>query len=168
MKHFIIFIGMIIFIILIFNPIALIQKTTQNYSVNKILIKYDIYGCGSLVIRIIKGGEYIVNLLKAEYPDIANNEIIFTDDINMPYLGMEFWNEGFTRSYQYIIEGEVIGATKGALKCCAEDENDVAYNDIVPEFRINNWYVIYKPYTDYMLAAVIFICGILFVFIKNN
>lgn len=169
MKRFIILnIGLLVFIALIFRPIALIQGINQKYSENKILIEYEIYGCGSLITRVIQGGEAMANLLRTEYPDIAIDEVRFTEDSDEPYLHLdsaEFWTASLARGYQYIIEGEVVGATKGALKCCAEDENDVAYNDIAPEFRVDNWYTSnYMPYYKYgnPILLLLFIVGVLF------
>lgn len=172
MRRLIIFgVGLIAFLVMIFRPIALIQGVAQEYSENKILIEYEIYGCGSLIARVIQGGEDIASLLSAEYPDIALDEVRFTKESDEPYLHLdsaEFWTAGLANGYQYIIEGEVIGAAKGALKCCAKDENDVAYNDIIPEFRIDNWYTAnYMPYYNYgnPFITLIFICGAAFCFI---
>ena len=174
-------IGVLVFIVLLFRPIALIQGTTQEYSENKILIEYEIFGCGSLVVRVIKGGENMASLLKSEYPNIATDEVRFTEDSDEPYLHLnsaEFWTAGLARGYNYIMEGEVVGATKGALNCCAENENDVAYNDIVPEFRVDRWYTAnYMPYYKYgngivllFLICGMFFClaGTVFAFIKNG
>jgi len=179
MKRLIVFsVGLIVFLVLIFRPIALIKGINQKYSENRILIEYEIYGCGSLVIRVVQGGEEMAALLKSEYPNVAADEVRFTEDSDEPFLHLddvEFWHAGLARGYQYIIEGEVIGAAKGALKCCAEDENDVAYNDIIPEFRVDSWYTAnYMPYYKYgdpfiilILAcgAVSCLAGVLYAFI---
>ena len=158
-------IGLVVFLILIFGPIALVQGILQEYSESKILIEYEIYGCGSLVTRVIKGGQMIAAVLSSSYPNVAVNEVRFTEDSDEPYLHLnsaEFWTAGLARGYQYIVEGEVTGVVKGALKCCAEDENDVAYNEIVPEFRVKNWYTSnYMPYYKYGNPPILlaFICG---------
>ena len=163
--------GLMVCLTLIFRPIALIQGINQNYSENKILIEYEIYGCGSLVIRVIQGGEQMATLLKTEYPDVAIDEVRFTEGSDEPYLHLnsaEFWTAGLARGSQYIIEGEVVGATKGALKCCAEDENDVAYNEIVPEFQVDRWFTAnYMPYYKYGNGFILFILifGIVFCFV---
>ena len=95
----------------------------------------------------------MATLLKADYPDVAIDEVRFTGDSDEPYLHLnsaEFWTAGLARGYQYIIEGEVVGVTKGALDCCAVDENDVAYNDLVPEFKVHRWGTAnYMPYYKY-------------------
>ena len=161
-------IGLVVCLALLFRPIALIQGANQNYSANKILIEYEIYGCGSLIVRAIKGGEEMANLLKAEYPNVAIDEVIFTKDSDEPYLHLdsaEFWTGGLARGYRYTMEGEVVGAARGALKCCAEDENDVAYNEIVPMFRVDSWRTSnYMPYYQYGKGpAILFlICGAVF------
>ena len=156
---------LVVFLVLIFRPMALIQGISQEYSESKILIEYEIYGCGSLVTRVIKGGEMIAAALSSSYNNVATNEVRFTEDSDEPYLHLnsaEFWTAGLARGYQYTVEGEVTGVAKGALKCCAENENDVAYNEIVPEFRVKNWYTSnYTPYYKYgnSLISLAFICG---------
>jgi hypothetical protein len=153
-------IGLLVFLSLMLRPIALIQGINQEYSDGKILIEYEIFGCGSLVIKVLQGGEHMANMLSANYPDIATNEVRFTMDSDEPYLHLnsaEFWTAGLARGYKYIMEGEVVGTAKGALSCCAENENDVAYNAVVPEFRVDRWYVTnYMPYYMYGNPFIIF------------
>ena len=168
MKRLLFFgLGLLICLGLFFRPIALIQGVNQNYSENKILIEYEIFGCGSLVVRVIRGGEAMANRLKAAYPNVAMDEVRFTPDSDEPYLHLndaEFWTAGLARGHQYIMEGEVVGATRGALNCCAEHENDVAYNDLVPEFKVHSWFAAnYMPYYQYGDLSIIFIlfCGMI-------
>jgi hypothetical protein len=169
----------IVCLLLLFRPLALIQGINQSYSESKILIEYEIFGCGSLVVRVIKGGTEMASYLWGDYPDVAIDEVRFTEDSDEPYLHLnsaEFWTAGLARGYQYIVEGKIVGATKGALKCCAENENDFAYNALVPYFQVENWHTAhYMPYYKYgygfislvlILGAIIGCAGTILAFIK--
>ena len=132
--------GLIILLVLIFRPHALIQGLLQEYNENRILIRYERL-CYRYVRRVIRGGEEITASLRQSYPNIATDEVRFTEDSDEPKLHLcsaEFWTGGLAKGYQYIIEGEVVGVTTGVYDSCFGDE---AHNEIVPEFRVTNWYV---------------------------
>jgi len=151
MKRTIIFgVGALIFALLFIRPLAPIQGVAQEYSESKILIEYEIFGCGNLIVKVNEGGESMASLLRSDYPDIATDEVQFTPDSDQPIIHLssaDFFTAGLARGYNYIVEGEVVGATKGALDCCTDE---VAYNDIVPEFKVKRWYATkYMPYFMY-------------------
>jgi len=166
---------------LIFRPFASVQDINQNYNENKILIEYEIFGCGSLVVRVIEGGKEIADVLIAEYPNVAQNEVKFTKNSDEPYLHLDsadFYTAGLARGYQYIVEGEVTGITQGAQDCCSFG---VAHSEVVPEFLVHNWYALnYMPYYKYsapviwyflIIVAGLCLVGIIISFIicgKNN
>lgn len=157
----------VLMLILLYRPLAWIQSPEQEFSENKILIEYEMYGCGSLVIRVIEGGEEMASLFQNEYPDIAVDEVMFTEKSDQPADHIDsclFEVAGFASKYQYIIEGNVVGAVRGAPDCCGPS---VAYNEIVPEFKVTKWYTVnYIPYYEtetgwvYLFGLVLFVSAI--------
>lgn len=137
-------------------------KITSDKSVseNRIMFHYEIVGCGSLVRKVIDGGEAVSAKFKGEYPDIGENEVVFTEDSDEPqriFDSADFQTGGLAQKYTYIAEGEAVGVAEGADDCC---EPMPVYNENVVLFRIDNWY-----FTEYVprisIASPLFLLLIL-------
>lgn len=140
----------IISLFVLFKPAGKITFD-KSVSKNRILFQYEIYGCGSIVGKVIDGGEEIVADYVDEYPDIGTNEVIFTNDSDEPKKHMdevEFHCGGLAEKYTYVIEGHPVGVTKGALDCC---EPIPAYNENVVEFKVDKWY--FTSYVPYIVVG---------------
>lgn len=144
-KYFGIF-TLLIIISLIFLLRPLDFTFNRNVSENRILIEYDIFGCGSTVIKVLDGGELIAAPFKDECPGIATDEVAFTADSNTPGNALDVYDPAMLRGIPYIITGEVTGVTNGAPDCC--QVGAYAYNEFVPEFKADNWY--YATYIPYI------------------
>lgn len=128
------------------GPIAL----DKNLSDERLLIQYEIFGCGSLVVKIVDGGEEVTAEFRKECPDVAGNEVVFTEDSVQPkdfFNSADFYTGGIAEMFTYIIEGEAVGVTEGALDCC--EEGKYAYNEKAVEFKADRWYFAkYVPYAQ--------------------
>ena len=136
----------IISLIILFRPAGRITFD-KSVSKNRILFQYEIFGCGSLVRKVIDGGEQIVANYIGEYPDVGMNEIVFTDDSDEPKAHMDtanFHTAGLAEKYTFIVEGTPVGVAKGVYEC---SDLKSAYNENVVEFKVNKWYFTsYVPY----------------------
>lgn len=150
----------------LFRPFG---KVTFDKSVseNRILFQYEIFGCGSLIGKVLDGGEELVSGYVGDYPDIGTNEVVFSEDSDEPRKHMdngEFFNAGLAERYTYIIEGTPVGVTRGAPECC---DPKPAYNEKVVEFKVDKWYFTeYVPYIeigDYLviiwLSIAVLVCA---------
>lgn len=138
-KLLIIFAVIIALIIALFFPTKLPVSENQVFGKNKILIEYEIFGCGSIITKVVNGGEELVADIKKEHPDIATDEVVFTEDSDQPVNHIDnadFMTAGLASGFRYVIYGEVIGVTQGAPDCC---DPKPAYNDKVPLFKVTNW-----------------------------
>jgi len=118
----------------------------KSVSESRVLVQYEIYGCGSIVVRVLDGGEEITAELKEKCPEIATDELVFTNDSNEPqkhFDAAEFRTGGLAERYTYIVDGEVVGITDGARDCC--DVTKYAYNEFAPHFKAERWY-----FTEYV------------------
>lgn len=139
---------LILSIITLFRPAGRITFD-KSVSANRILVKYEIFGCGSLVTKVLEGGYEITSKYKSNYPDVGTNEVMFTRDSDEPknyYDAGEFFTGGIAEEFTYIVEGECMGVTKGAPECCSLKP---AYNENVVQFKVAKWY-----YTSYVLRYV--------------
>ena len=147
----------IISVISIYRPAG---KFTYDNSVseNRVMFQYEIFGCGSIVRKVIDGGGKLTAKFKEEYPDIGTNEIVFTSDSDEPqkiFDAAESQTGGLAEKYTYIIEGEAVGVTEGAPNCC---ELKPAYNENVVLFKVSDWYFTeYVPYKDIGNPIVTFV-----------
>jgi len=143
-------------LIMLFRPAGRITFD-KSVSENRILFQYEIFGCGSVIGKVIDGGEEITSNLIEQYPDIGIDEVVFTDKSDEPRKHMdsaEFSCGGLAEKYTYVIEGRPVGVTKGAPDCC---EPIPAYNEKVVEFKVDKWYFTsYVPYMAVGNFAVIF------------
>ncbi len=146
----------LISLIILFMPAGRITFD-QSVSENRILFQYEIFGCGSVVGKVIDGGEELTSNFIEQYPDIGMDEVVFTDKSDEPRKHMgyaEFTCGGLAEKYTYVIEGHAVGVTKGALDCC---EPIPAYNENVVEFKVDKWYFTsYVPYMEVGDIGVIF------------
>ena len=104
-----------------------------------IVFKYEIFGCGSLIRKIEKGGAAIYKKINLSEPESGVYEIKFTNDSDEPmnhFDGGEFWSGGIAGKYSYYMTVEVVGIEQGAPDCCSYDP---AYNEKVPLVRVVKW-----------------------------
>ena len=104
-----------------------------------IVLRYDIFGCGSLVRTIEKGGAALYEKANLPQPDSGVHEVQFTSDSDEPKKHMEsaeFYTGGLARKYAYYMAVDVVGIEKGAPECCGYEP---AYNEVVPLVRVLRW-----------------------------
>jgi hypothetical protein len=104
-----------------------------------IIFKYEIFGCGSLIRKIKKGGPSIYEKANLPVPDSGVYEIQLTPDSDEPmnHIGSgEFYTEGIAEKYSYYMKIEVVGIERGAPECCIPDP---AYNEVVPLVKVVKW-----------------------------
>ena len=103
-----------------------------------LVLKYEIYGCGSLIRTVEQGGEALYKKANLDTPASGIYEIKFTSDSDEPekYLDYEafYWGEG--KESSYFMSVEVVGTDTGAPKCC---EIEPAYNETVPLVKVLKW-----------------------------
>ena len=137
----------IVSLIILFRPAGRITFD-KSVSENRILFQYEIFGCGSIVGKVIDGGEEITSNYIEQYPNIGVDEVVFTEQSDEPRKHMdsaEFSCGGLAEKYTYVVEGTPVGVTKGAPDCC---EPIPAYNENVVEFKVDKWY--FTSYVPYM------------------
>ena len=159
-KKLILFIPLIlifVFLIILFRPMGRITLD-KSVSENRILFKYEIFGCGSVVGKVLDGGEEITENFIEQYPNIGLDEVVFTEESDEPRKHMdsaEFSCGGLAERYTYVIEGKPVGVTTGAPECC---DPKPAYNENVVEFKVDKWYFTsYVPYLAHGNIGVILI-----------
>ena len=159
-KKLILFIPLIfifISLILLFRPMGRITLD-KSVSENRILFKYEIFGCGSVIGKVLDGGEEITESFIEQYPNIGLNEVAFTEESDEPRKHMDsgdFFCGGLAERYTYVIEGKAVGVTRGAPECC---DPKPAYNENVVEFKVDKWYFTsYVPYFAHGNIEVILI-----------
>ena len=119
-------------------PIKCPVTENQPFGKEKILIEYEIFGCGSLVTRVVGGGEELADSLGQ--PDTAADEVVFTKDSDEPIKHLDtagFFTAGLARDVRYVVYGKAVGVTKGAPDCC--EPGRPAYHDSVPLFQVTDW-----------------------------
>jgi len=126
------------------------EMFTYDKTVSKEQVIVQYYDdCGSLLVRVLDGGEEITAELKEKYPDIATDELVFTNDSNEPknyFNDAYFKTGGILDKYTYVVRGYVTGATNGAEVVCDDDRK---YNTVVPEFKADSWYFTrYVPFIE--------------------
>ena len=155
----------IISAIVLFRPAGKITSD-KSVSENRIVFQYEIFGCGSVVGKVIDGGEEITSKYKEKYPDIGVNEVVLSADSDEPRKHMdsaEFFIGGLAERYTYVIEGSPVGVTEGAPDCC---ELKPAYNEHVGEFKVDKWYLTsYVPYMEFGDIGVI-LCAFAVIFVS--
>ena len=159
-KKLILFIPLIlifVFLIILFRPMGRIALD-KSVSENRILFKYEIFGCGSVVGKVLDGGEEITENFIEQYPNIGLDEVVFTEESDEPRKHMdsaEFSCGGLAERYTYVIEGKPVGVTTGVPECC---DPKPAYNENVVEFKVDKWYFTsYVPYLAHGNIGVILI-----------
>ena len=142
-------------LIVLFSPYRM--TLDRSVSENRIVFEYEIFGCGSLVRKVLDGGEEISSSFAEKYPDIAVNEVAFSKGSDEPrkHLDSENYYCGLAYDLVYVAEGKPTGVTSGAPECC--NPNGFAYNEKVVEFSVDKWYVV--SYVPYVLAGNEFITG---------
>ena len=121
----------------------------KTVSENRFLLQYEIEGCGSLIRKVVDGGEEITEAFKNECPDIGTNEIKFSKESDEPLNHMDRNTMGgYPGKYTFVVEGSSVGVTKGAPECCSENP---AYNEKVAEFKVDNWY--YTSYVPFIFVG---------------
>jgi len=151
----------ILFIVLVvlFRPI---MPFTFNKSVseNRILFQYEIVGYGSVVGKVLDGGEEITAKYQEEYPQIGIDEVVFTKDSDEPLKHMDIGEP--IGEEVYVIEGEAVGVTRGAPDCC---DPAPVYNEKVVEFKVDKWYTTeYIPFIlfgDFGVSVIAILAGII-------
>lgn len=147
----------IIFIclVILFRPFRM--TFDKSVSESRILFEYEIFGCGSLVRKVLDGGEEISSSFVEKHPDIGVNEVAFTEGSDEPrkHLDPENYFGGLAYELTYVIEGTPIGVTNGAPDCC--NLNEFAYNEKVVEFKVDKWYI--ASYLPYVLVGDVFVTG---------
>ncbi|MBQ6795291.1 MAG: hypothetical protein IJO83_04010 [Clostridia bacterium] len=140
-------------LIVLFRPYHM--TFDKSVSETRIIFEYEIFGCGSLVRKVLDGGEEISSSFAEEYPDIAVNEVVFSEESDEPrkHLDSENFFSGLAYELTYVVEGNPVGVTHGAPDCC--DPNGFAYNENVVEFKVDRWYVL--SYLPYLLFGNIFV-----------
>ena len=140
-------------LIILFRPYRM--TLDKSVSENRILFEYDFFGCGSLVRKVLDGGEEISLSFIENYPDIGVNEVVFSEGSDEPrkHLDSKNFFSGLAYELTYVIEGHPIGVTKGAPDCC--DPNGFAYNEKVVEFKVDKWYI--ASYLPYVLVGDVFV-----------
>lgn len=104
-----------------------------------IVFRYEIFGCGSLIRKMEKGGEAIYKIANLSEPDSGVYEIQFTPDSDEPEKHIdsaEFYTGGIAGKYTYYMRIEVVGIERGAPECC---DPQPAYNEAVPLVRVLKW-----------------------------
>lgn len=136
----------IVSLVMLFRPAGKITFD-KSVSENRILFQYEIYGCGSVIGKILDGGEEITAAYVEEYPNIGINEVVFLDGTDEPSKHMDYNTMGgYGSDYVFVIEGEPVGVTKGAPECC---DPKPAYNENVVEFKVDKWYfTAYVPFVS--------------------
>ena len=127
------------------------DKTTSD---QRLLITHELDSSGPFVVRVLGGGEQISVPFRSDYPTVSANEVVFTDDSDTPEKDINssaFCAEGISAK-EYIVEGEVVGVTNGAVHHYFEKQgsklSDLPYMpEFVPLFRADKWYFVsYVPY----------------------
>lgn len=158
MKKNIIYIVPVIIILLcliiLFMPAGRITFD-KSVSKNRIVFNYEIVGCGSVVTKVLDGGEQLTADYINQYPDIGLNEVVFTHDSPEPRGSID---EFEYTSYTYVATGEPVGVTQGAPDCC---EPVPAYNENVVHFKVDKWY--YASYVPYVAVGNIIVILIIWV-----
>ena len=121
-------------------PIHLPGKASDYpYDGTNVILRYEIFGCGSLVRTVEKGGEALYAKANLPAPPSGIYELSFTADSDEPEQHIEsaeFYTGGLAEKYAYYLSVEIIGIGTGAPDCC---EPKPAYNEIVPLVKIINW-----------------------------
>ena len=119
------------------NPFA------YTYDGASIILRYEIFGCGSLIRTIEKGGEALYAKANIPAPESGVYELRFSEDSDEPELHIEsaeFYIGGLAEKYSYYMSVEIVGVSEGVPECC---EPKPAYNEIVPLVKVAKW----KPTT---------------------
>jgi len=104
-----------------------------------IVFRYEIFGCGSLIRKIEKGGSAIYTKANLPEPDSGVYEIQLSPDSDEPMRHInsgEFYTGGLAGKYSYYMKLEVVGVARGAPECCEETP---AYNEVVPLVKVIKW-----------------------------
>lgn len=144
-------------LIILFMPAGRITFD-KSVSENRMLFQYEIFGCGSLVGKVLDGGEEITSNFNEQYPDIGVDEVVFSKESDEPRKHINsdtFFFDGLAEKYIYVIEGQPVGVTRGAPDCC--DPNGFAYNEKVVEFKVDKWY--FTSYVPYVLVGDALVMG---------
>ena len=130
----------LILIVLLFYPLHMFPGIPpKEFNETTILLEYEIYGCGSLVRTVKKGGPELFNAAELEPPASGVYEVQFTSSSDEPVNHLdnaEFYSAGLASGYTYILYGQVVGTAVGAPDCC---DPKPAYNETVPLFKISRW-----------------------------
>ncbi len=150
-------------LVILFRPAGRITFD-KSVSANRILFQYEIFGCGSVIGKVLDGGEEITADFVEEYPNIGINEVVFSDDTDEPskHMGHNTMG-GYGTDYVFVIEGTPVGVTKGAPECC--DPKPV-YNENVVEFKVDRWY--FTSYVPFIAVGdfVVILLGLLLAFLS--
>ena len=134
-------------------------KITYNKTVseNRIVIRYEIYGCGNFIPKVLDGGDKITAKYKEDYPEIGTDEVHLTGNKKPRDVFDYFPIGGSIDQYDFVIEGKSVGVTKGATDCCSTEP---AYNKNVVDFKIDKWYFTsYVPFVYVGDFGIIMIAG---------
>ena len=145
-------------LIVLFRPYRM--TLDKSVSENRILFEYEIFGCGSLVRKVLDGGEEISSSFAEKHADIGVNEVVFSKESDEPrkHLDSDNYFSGLAYELTYVIEGNPVGIANGAPDCC--EPNGFAYNEKVVEFKVDDWYLI--SYVPYGMVGNIYVLGCAF------
>ena len=124
----------------LFIPVRL-PGNPLNYETEgtDIVFRYEIFGCGSLIRKIEKGGAAIYEKANLPKPESGIYEIQLTLDSDEPVKHInsaEFYTAGIAEKYSYYMKIEVVGIERGAPDCC---DPKPAYNEEVPLVKVVKW-----------------------------
>ena len=130
----------IILLVSLYIPLHLPGKPSDyTYDGTSVVLRYETFGCGSLIRTMAEGGEAIYERADLPAPQSGVYELKFTKDSDEPEKHIdsaEFYTAGLAGKYAYYMTVEIIGISEGAPECC---EPKPAYNEVVPLVRVIKW-----------------------------
>ena len=124
----------------LFIPLRIPGKSSDYTTAGSdIVFRYEIFGCGSLIRKIERGGEAVYQKANLPMPEGGVYEIQFTPDSDEPKIhtdSAEFHTGGLASKYSYYMTIDVVGIEQGSPDCC---EPKPAYNEIVPLVKVVKW-----------------------------
>ena len=159
----------VVLIVSMFLPLHLPGKSS-DYAMDgtNAVLRYEIFGCGSLIRTIEKGGEKIYEKAGLSPPASGVYEFQFVNDSDEPEKHIdsaEFYTGGIAEKYPYFVKLEVVGVDEGAPECC---DPKPAYNETVPLVRVTGWEpATYSPYLFFTARHYITILALMLLAILN-
>ena len=130
----------IILWISIFLP-AHIPGNPSSYPLdgNNVILRYETFGCGSLVVAVQKGGEALYDAANLPYPDSGVYEVRLSKDSVQPrnlLTALDYREMSDPEKYSFYMSFEILGTSEGAPDCC---DDKPAYNEVVPLVKVTKW-----------------------------